>query len=307
MARELPGIKAAPFPGFIEPALATLAGKVPSGERWVHEIKFDGYRLQLHAGDGGIKFYTRRGHDWSKRFANLAEAAWNLKTHGTIIDGEVIVPTESGLSDFGALESDLGAGRCGRFVFHAFDLLYLDGYDLRGAGLVDRKKVLGELIADSEGPLQISEHLEVEGPEMYRNACALKLEGVVSKVRDGPYRSGRTNNWVKVTCRKRDTFVVVGVATKGKKFDGVYLGREEKGKLVYAGKVEHGFSDTSAKDLQKRLKPFITGKQAFAKKISKPKATWYEPSVLVDVEYRALTGEGKLRHPSFKGVREDLS
>ena len=303
----MPGVKPATRPSFIEPALATSAPKVPSGSRWVHEVKHDGYRLQLHIVNGGIKFFTRRGHDWTKRFPDLQAAAWNLQTHGAIIDGEVIVPTDKGLSDFGALESDLASGKSGRFVFYAFDLLYLDGYDLRGLGLLDRKLVLAELLHKRDVQLQLSEHLEGDGQAILRSACDLEIEGIVSKVRDGIYRSGRTNNWMKVTCRQRETFVVIGLASKRGKFDGVYLGRERGGEIVYAGKVENGFSDASARDLQTRLKPYATRKQPLAKSISKPKATWYRPSLLVDVEYRALTGAGKLRHPSFKGIRTDLA
>jgi bifunctional non-homologous end joining protein LigD len=134
----------------------------------------------------------------------------------------------------------------------------------------------------------------------------LHLEGIVSKRKDGRYRSGRSNNWAKVTCRKRDTFIVAGIAHKAGRFDGVYLARREKNGLQYAGKVENGFNAASSKDLEKRSAKLISNTQPLTKKIRKPKATWLKPKLLVDVEYRALTGDGKLRHPSFKGVRDDL-
>jgi bifunctional non-homologous end joining protein LigD len=295
-------------PDFIEPSLATLRDRIPAGESWLHEIKFDGYRLQLHKNNMDVRLFTRRGYDWSKRFSSLREAAWYLNCDSCILDGEVIVPTESGLSDFGALEADLGKGRSDRFIFYVFDILYFDGFDLRASPLVDRKRVLEALWETSKGAestIALSATIEGGGPSLFKHACELHLEGIVSKRKDARYRSGRSNNWTKVTCRKRDTFVVAGIAHKGGKFDGIYLARREKGGLQYAGKVENGFSTTSSKDLEKRSAKLVSKTQPLKKKIRKPKATWLKPGLLVDVEYRALTGEGKLRHPSFKGIRED--
>jgi bifunctional non-homologous end joining protein LigD len=305
LAQELQSARPARHFGFVEPALATLAERPRSGDRWVHEIKFDGYRIQLHCGDV-TKFFTRRGYDWTPRFKEVAAATAKLKTHSAIIGGEVIVPTETGVSDFGALESELGAGRSDKLVFYAFDLLYLDGLDLRPVSLIDRKRVLAELLAEAGSRIKNSEHLEAPGATVLKNACKMELEGIVSKLVDGPYTSGRTHNWVKVTCRQRETFAIVGWAEKAGKFDGVYLGRAVEGKLEYAGKVEHGFSDQSARGVVERLRPLLQRAQALNTKIKKPKARWVKPLVLADVEYRALTGEGLMRHPSFKGVREDL-
>jgi bifunctional non-homologous end joining protein LigD len=306
LAASLPGVHAGAFPGFIEPALATHHDRSPSGDRWVHEVKFDGYRLQVHVQEGVVKLLTRRGHDWTTRFGMLAEAAWHLSTHSAVLDGEVIVSTESGHSDFGALEEDLGAGRSDRFVFFAFDLLYLNGWDLRQAGLLDRKHVLAELLSDAPAALRLSEHVEGDGHELYQRACDLELEGIVSKLRDAPYRSGRTSAWVKATCRQRDTFYAVGIARKAGKFDGVYLARRDGDALLYAGKVERGFNDKQVRGLEERLAPYRRRTQPLKRKIKKPKATWFDPAVLVDVEFRALTGERKVRHPSYVGIREDL-
>lgn len=229
-----------------------------------------------------------------------------LNTHSAIIDGEVIVQTPKGASDFGALQKELGAGRSDRLVFYAFDLLHLDSFDLRDATLLDRKRVLSELLNGNEGPLKYSEHLEGNGPQLFRNACGIGIEGIVSKRKDGRYQSGRSDTWVKSTCRKRDTFFVAGLAEMEGKFDGLYLGRPEGDKLVFAGKVERGFSEDASKELRKRLLPLRSKKSPLSKPPKKPKAQWVKPAVLVDVEYRALTGEGLLRHPSFKGLREDL-
>jgi bifunctional non-homologous end joining protein LigD len=305
LARESPGVKTGAFPGFVEPLLATLRSKAPSADNWVHEIKFDGYRTQLHIRDRGIQFFTRRGNDWSDRFTALKGPAADIKTHGAILDGEVIVQTGNGSSDFGALQKDLGAGRSDRLVFYAFDLLYLDAHDLRDCTLLDRKRVLAELLNGIEGPLKYSEHLEGDGPQLFRNACAIGIEGIVSKRKDGRYRSGRSDNWVKATCRKRDTFFVAGIAQKEGKFDGLYLARQDGKTLAYAGKVETGFSEDAKNELRKRLLPLRSKKSALAGAINKPKAQWVKPDLKVDVEYRAISGDGKLRHPSFKGVRDD--
>src|SRR4051812_35862852 len=170
LARGIPGVRPASAPGFIEPSLATLHPKPPRGDQWVHEIKYDGYRLQLHINEGRVQLFTRRGHDWTERFETIALAAWNLKTYKAIIDGEVIVPAENGQSDFHALERDLGAGRPDRFTYYAFDLLYVDGLDLRAAALLDRKAVLAELLQDAAAPIFFSEHLEADGAEVYAQA-----------------------------------------------------------------------------------------------------------------------------------------
>jgi bifunctional non-homologous end joining protein LigD len=306
IAAKLPGAKVSKHPRFIEPALATLRDKVPSGAKWIHEIKFDGYRLQLHKRQNDIRAYTRRGHDWTGRFDSLVSAMWKLQAFDVVIDGEVIVPTKTGHSDFGALESDLGAGRSDRFIYYAFDVLHIHGHDLRRCALIDRKRVLEELLRGERGPIVLSEHLPQGDEKLFKRACAMELEGIVSKRVDATYQSGRTPVWTKRTCRQRETFIVAGIAYNRGKFDGIYLARRDEDDLIYAGKVEHGFSAAAEKDLRKRAEKLVTKKQPLTKKVAKPKATWLKPELLVDVEYRALTGEGKLRHPSFKGMREDL-
>jgi bifunctional non-homologous end joining protein LigD len=278
---------------------------VPAGEKWIHEIKFDGYRMQLHKEQNDIRAYTRRGYGWTERVETLVSALWRLQVYDIVL-GEVIVPTETGHSDFGALESDLGSGRSDRLIYFAFDVLHIHGYDLRRCKLGDRKHVLLELLRGEDGPIRYSEHLPYGGPALFENACKLGLEGIMSKRLDSPYRSQRTNTWTKITCRKRETFVVAGIAYKGKKFDGIYLGRRKGRALEYAGKVEHGFSAANTKTLEKAAQPLVSRAQPLTKKIRKPKARWLKPKLLADVEYRALTGEGKLRHPSFKGLRSDL-
>jgi bifunctional non-homologous end joining protein LigD len=295
------GVKA-PFPGFVEPALASSIDKVPSGERWIHEIKFDGYRVQLHIANDAIKVFTRRGNDWTRRFKKIAGDAYLISAGSAIIDGEIVVAAADGTTDFSVLQNQL-RGKSDKIVMIAFDLLYLNGYDLRKLPLMQRKARLKTLIAKTA--IQFSESFEVDGREMFKHACSIGLEGVVSKVRESRYASGRGNDWVKKTCAARETLPIAGFALKENKFDGIYIGRLKGKDLVYAGKVDHGFDTASAKDLQARLKPLIRKTQPYAKKIAH-KAVWVEPSLLAEIEYRAKSAEGKLRHPFFKGLREDL-
>jgi bifunctional non-homologous end joining protein LigD len=311
LAREALGVKSAPVPGFVEPLLATQVDKPPSGGRWVHEIKYDGYRIQIHKSDAGVRCFTRRGYDWAKRFPSLVVAAGQLQEHNVVLDGEVVVVTEKGDTDYNALESYVSSKRADRdehnLQFCAFDLLYLEGLDMRDVPLIERKKVLKELLSQlDKSPITYSEHLEEDGPAVFRGACDLEWEGIVSKLKDGRYRSGRNMAWTKVTCRHRETFVIAGLAFKGSKFDGIYLGRRENGGLMYAGKVETGFTDQQVQRLKARAARFATREQPFAERIRKPKAHWLKPKLLGEVEYRRLTSGGLLRHPSYKGLREDL-
>jgi bifunctional non-homologous end joining protein LigD len=295
------GIKAY-YPGFIEPSLATSIDKVPAGERWVHEIKFDGYRVQIHLRDAAVKVFTRRCNDWTNRFRKIAADTWNPNAGSAIIDGEVVVPADDGTTDFSVLQNEL-KGRSKKIMMVAFDLLYLNGYDLRKLPLFERKALLKKIISMTD--IQFSESFEVDGAEMYKHACKTGLEGVVSKVRDSRYVSGRVNDWVRKTCSQRETLAIAGFALDGKKWDGIYLGRRKGKELIYAGKVDHGFDAASAKDLQARLKPLIRETQPYAKKIAH-RGIWVEPSLLAEIEYRAKSAEGKVRHPFFKGIREDL-
>jgi bifunctional non-homologous end joining protein LigD len=186
------GIKS-PYPGFIEPALATSIDKVPKGERWIHEIKFDGYRVQLHLIHEAVTIYTRRGNDWTRRFKKIADDAFLINASSAIIDGEIVVPAADGTTDFSVLQNEL-KGKSKSIVMVAFDLLYLNGYDLRKLPLEERKSHLKKLIAKTA--IQFSESFEVDGSAMYKHACSVGLEGVVSKVRDSRYPSGRGNDWV---------------------------------------------------------------------------------------------------------------
>jgi bifunctional non-homologous end joining protein LigD len=213
-----------------------------------------------------------------------------------------VVPAADGTTDFSVLQIEL-KGKSTKIVMVAFDLLYLNGYDLRKLPVIERKAHLKKLIAKTD--IQLSESFEVDGSEMFTHACSVGLEGVVSKVRDSRYASGRGNDWVKKTCAQRETLTIAGFALDGSKWDGIYVGRRRGKDLVYAGKVDHGFDKTSAADLRRRLTPLIRKTQPYAKKIAH-KAIWVEPQLLAEIEYRAKSAQGKVRHPFFKGLREDL-
>jgi bifunctional non-homologous end joining protein LigD len=258
------GVKA-PYPGFVEPALATTIDKVPSGERWIHEIKFDGYRVQVHLRDAAVKVFTRRGNDWTNRFRKIAADARHVGAGSAVIDGEVVVPAANGGTDFSVLQNEL-KGRSTKIVLVAFDLLYLNGYDLRKLRLIERKALLKKILAETD--VQFSESFEVDGRAMFKHACEIGLEGVVSKVRDSRYLSGRSNDWVKKTCAQRETLPIAGFALKKNEFGGIYVGRRKGTNLVYAGKVDNGFDKASAAELQARLKPLIRKTQPYAKKIA---------------------------------------
>jgi bifunctional non-homologous end joining protein LigD len=207
------GVKA-PLPGFVEPALASSIAKVPSGERWIHEIKFDGYRVQVHLANEAVNIFTRRGQDWTHRFKKVANDARHIKA-----GSEIVVPAADGSTAFSVLQNEL-KGKSTSIVLIAFDLLYLNGRDIRKEPLVRRKAELKKIVAGTD--VQFSESFEIEGPEMFAHACKLGLEGVVSKVRDSVYAGGRGNNWVKKTCAQRETLIIAGFSLDEGKWDGIY-------------------------------------------------------------------------------------
>ena len=209
---SIKGAKKANFPGFVEPCLALLVEKPPEGDSWLHEIKFDGYRLMAAIEGESIRLLTRSGLDWTDRFPGIAEAFENFPAKSALVDGEAVVEDENGVSSFSALQEALSERKtASAAVFFAFDLLYLDGYSLREAALDDRKDVLAKLLSSNRHPsLRYSDHVVGSGQAMYEHACRLGLEGIVSKRRDAPYRSGRHGEWAKSKCINREEFVVGG-------------------------------------------------------------------------------------------------
>jgi bifunctional non-homologous end joining protein LigD len=309
---SIKGSSKAAMPGFIEPQLATLRAEAPSGDRWIHEIKFDGYRLQAHVAKGKATLLTRSGLDWTDRFGTaVATALAGLPLEEAVIDGELIVEGGGGASDFSALQADLSDGRCDRFVFYAFDLLHLDGRDLTGAGLLDRKAALARVLAGAPSALRFSEHFEEDGEMILRHACRLSLEGVVSKLRDGRYRPGRGRDWIKSKCSERQEFVVAGYvpsSTSDKAIGSLVLGHHDGSDLVHAGRVGTGFSRKVAEDLHARLQPLARETSPFSGSLSaeaRRNVRFVEPRLVAEVEFRSWTGDGVLRHASFRGLRED--
>jgi bifunctional non-homologous end joining protein LigD len=308
-ASVVPGAKPALFPGFVQPCHPTLRANAPSGARWLHEIKFDGYRTQAHLRNRRPAIYTRAGYDWTLRFQPIADALATLPVTDLILDGEAVVADSRGIPDFGLLHADLAANRKDRLLYYAFDLLYLDGFDLRGARLADRTHLLEELLADASQRILYTEHLQGDGAEIYERACGMGLEGIISKQQDAPYRSGRTESWIKVKCGRRGTFPIVAfvekLGAKPRKIASLYVGRREGDRLLYAGKVRSGFTEAVARDLRERLDPFIRKDSPLSEPVKKPKATWVEPVIEAEVAYSTVTEHGLLREAVFKGLRED--
>jgi bifunctional non-homologous end joining protein LigD len=302
-ARMLPGAKPETFPGVIEPQLATQKNAVPSGDGWLHEIKFDGYRVQGHLIEGRPALITRNGHNWTARMPSLAAALGELPANSLILDGEVIVPDGKGASDFDALEIAMGPrGRSADMLFYTFDILHLDGFDLRAAPLIERKRVLKELLAGVAPPILYSDHMDANGQKMFEHASGMGLEGIISKRVDAPYRSGRTESWIKVKCVSRGTFTVVGYAPEGTGLvASLHLARKEGRELVYVGKVGTGWSMAESAKLRQRLASIEVERAAVAIPGRAPKAVWVRPSIKVDVEYRAITTAGLLRHAVWRG------
>ena len=301
-----------PWPGFVPPALATLKPAPPRGGPWVHEIKFDGYRLQAELKGGKVALLTRSGQDWTEKFGGaVLDALRALPAKTAILDGELVVEGAAGASDFGALQADLGAGRSDRFLYYLFDLLYLDGEDLRKRPLLERKAQLAELLAGAADPLRLSEHFDEDGEVMLHHACRLSLEGLVSKRREDGYPSGRTGAWVKSKCSARQEFVVAGYVPSTVSRDlvgSLVLGYYRDGALVHVGRVGTGFSRTAARDLAERLKALERKASPFAEKLSADAVrgvTWVKPELVAEVEFRAWTAEGLLRHAAFRGLRDD--
>jgi bifunctional non-homologous end joining protein LigD len=248
---------------------------------------------------GKKKVFTRTGLDWTKRFSIIAGA---LDLPGqAIIDGEVVV-IKDGRTNFSELQAELAAGRQDRLAFYAFDLLYLNGFDLRGARQIERKAALANLLAGIEAPIVYSEHLVGDGQEMFEHAAKLNWEGIISKNADAPYRSDRNDAWLKIKTVQNGKFPVIGFVKDPTGVAALYLGKREGNDLVYMGKVGTGWSRTVSSKIRKQLDTVVSPKSKLTKPIRKPKATWVEPSFTAEVEFRDITSEGLLRQSSFKGL-----
>ncbi|RWH25976.1 non-homologous end-joining DNA ligase [Mesorhizobium sp.] len=298
-----------PMPARVDPCLAMLVDKPPKGPDWTFEVKWDGYRLAVHIDPERVRIITRGGHDWTSRFPTIAAEARRLGLKTAILDGEAVVLDDRGRSDFGMLQRALGrrpaAHEASEIIFYAFDLLYLDGRDLRRLPQHERRRLLKPIVTGRDGAIRLSDEVEAEGEEFFRVACEHGLEGVIAKHRGRPYHSGRSDWWQKITCNRRDGFVIVGFepseAVPGALGRLLLAARSGEG-LVYVGGVGTGFTREMSTELRKLLEGIVTRTPAVS--LKRKNAVFTEPRLVAEIEYRNWTDDQKLRHPSFKGVRE---
>ena len=294
-------------PPFQPPQLATLVDAVPTGPDWIHEYKYDGYRLLIATGDGAATAWTRNGKDWSDKFRALGKAAASLPA-GCLIDGEAVALNEHGKPDFQLLQSTLKEKKGANLAFYAFDLLVDRGKDIRKLPNIERKERLAALLKGVASPILYGDHVIGKGEALFDAICAEGGEGIISKKASAPYRGARTRNWLKVKCTKRQEFVIVGWSESDKRrgFRSLLLGLREGRKLKYAGKVGTGFDTRTIEDLMERMKPLeVDEPKLDVPRGEKKGAHWIEPKLVAEIAFAEFTGDGVLRHPSFIALRDD--
>jgi bifunctional non-homologous end joining protein LigD len=307
----LPGKKEA-MPGFISPQLASEAATPPVGEHWVHELKLDGYRIQAHVDKSGkVKLYTRSGLEWTHRMPSVVRALGRLSVDSAILDGELVVLTETGQSSFAKLQAAFEEGASHPLTYFAFDLLHLNGQDLRQQPLTERKQILAQMVESlGEQVIQYGQHLETDGRHIFDEACKLGAEGIVSKRSDSTYTSGRSKSWLKIKCVRRQEFVIGGFTKPNNGTEGIgalLLGYYKDKKLIYAGRTGTGFTQVSSRKLRQQLEGIRQDRMPFAEvpgAMAKA-ALWVKPELLGEVQFSTWTDDGLVRQASFKGLRED--
>jgi bifunctional non-homologous end joining protein LigD len=311
--KKAPGARKAKIPRFVPPQLATLVKDPPSGDEWLHELKFDGYRMLCRIDRGGVTFWSRNGKDWTEKFLNVIEAIKSLKVTSAILDGEIVIVDAQGRSSFQKLQRAMGKTVTSGFVYEVFDLIYLEGFNLTQTQLKHRKHLLKDLCSSAprRDVLRYSEHLQGNGDAFFKHACEYGIEGIVSKLADSPYESTRNRNWLKVKCSKQQEFVIAGYTPSSKGLPGfgsLVLGVYEKTKLVYAGRVGTGFTFKQRGDLKKQLEKISRATSPLAVVPKDPglrETHWTEPKMVAEIAFTEWTSDGSIRHPSFQGLRED--
>ena len=301
-------------PPFRPLQLATLVDSVPTGNSWMHEIKFDGYRALIAAAGARVTVWTRNGKDWTEKFAPLARAVSELDLPSCLIDGEIIAPDAQGNPDFSRLQSVLKRGHGAQgdndaLAFHAFDLLELDGEDLTERPNIERKERLEAVLRQARAPVHVADHVIGAGEALLRSMCAAGQEGIIAKRIDAPYRAGRGRDWVKVKCTLRQEFVVIGwkrSTSRARPFSSLLLAQHDGGKLVYKGNVGTGFTLDGMSELAAKMAPLE--REAAPVDVDRAAArgvTWLKPELVAEVAFAEFTAEGNVRHGSFVGLRED--
>ncbi len=307
-AKFVSGEKAVLAPPAFRPVqLATLVDAVPTDDRWIHEMKYDGYRTLVAVGGSEARAYTRSGLDWSDRFPSILSEASQLKVRSALIDGEAVALDAEGRWSFQALQGAL-KGAPATIDYFAFDLLELDGEDLTGLPLLDRKAKLKAILPDKSEHIRFSNHIQGSGEKLLKSFCAAGLEGVVSKLATSKYIGARAGSWVKTKCIKRQEFVIVGwtPSDKSRAFRSLILGVHEGGKLRYAGKVGTGFDTAELVRLMAIMAPL----EQKAATVDAPRtevrgAHWLRAKLVAEIAYTEMTNDGTLRHPSYLGLRDD--
>ena len=293
-------------PPFEEPQLATLVDEVPSGTRWLHEIKYDGYRLLLSVGDGVATAFTRKGLDWSDRFKALIKAAAKLPA-GCLIDGEAVALDDEGRPSFQLLQSTLKGGGA-PLAFYAFDLLVDRGESIRKLPNIERKERLAALLEGVPPPILYGDHIIGRGEEMFEAVCKQGGEGIISKKASATYQGTRTRNWLKIKCIQRQEFVIVGWSESDKRigFRSLLVAAKEKRKLTYVGKVGTGFNAKLMGELMELMEPLAVDKAPVeVPRADRKGAHWIKPKLVAEIAFSEFTDDGILRHPSFIGLRQD--
>lgn len=317
VAAGLPGALPAPAPALLPPQLASSVERAPAGKTWLHEIKFDGYRIVAHIEHGKARLMTRNGLDWTARLRTLARQLETLPAEQAVLDGELVALTAGGASSFRELQETLSRKQTAPLTYQVFDLMYLDGHDLSALPLVERKQALRQLLEaagyEPGAAVRYSDHIRGQGPEFFEQACTLGLEGIISKRADAPYHSGRSMLWQKVKCTQQSAEFVVGGYTPpaGSRngFGALLLGAYRDGRLEYAGRLGTGFSNRQLEQLHALLQKREIAESPFAPSPSMPNARgahWVQPTLVVEVRYVEHTRDGLLRQPSFLGIREDV-